>query len=428
MLALAARDDLHLRSVDISQAFINSDIDTEVYMEQPEGFKEGVTKGQGRIVCKLNKSLYGLKQSPRLWSEKLGEALHSMGFKKIYSDPSLYIYDDGNVRIIVPVWVDDITLASKSKEALDKFVVELQKHFKLRDLGETSYLLGMEIKRDWDNHKLYISQRQYIVNKLAQFNMTDCKPVGTPMAPGMKLTTDDCPKTFEEAKEMEDIPYMSAVGSLLYLATMSWPDIAFAASALARFNSNPGMIHWKAVKHLLRYVKGTMDMKLVYGPDPAIGDEIFVTYSDADYGGDKGSGKSTSGYLVKIGLGAVCWSSKAQQMVVLSTTEAEYVAGVAAGKEICWMKNLLSEIGYKPTSPSTLFMDNQSAIRVAKNPEHHGRMKQLDLSFFWLRDQVDCKRIHPVYLQTENMPADLLTKALAKPQVEKLRVMMGLLE
>lgn len=246
------------------------------------------------------------------------------------------------------------------------------------------------------------------------------------MAPGMKLTTDDCPKTYEEAQEMVDIPYMSAVGSLLYLATMSRPDIAFAASALARFNSNPGMIHWKAVKHLLRYVKGTMDMKLVYGPDPAIGDEIFVTYSDADYGGDKGTGRSTSGYLVKIGLGAVCWSSKAQQMVVLSTTEAEYVAGVAAGKEICWMKNLLSEIGYKPTSPSTLYMDNQSAIRVAKNPEHHGRMKQLDLSFFWLRDQVDCKRIQPVYLQTEEMPADLLTKALAKPQVEKLREMMGL--
>jgi hypothetical protein len=167
-------------------------------------------------------------------------------------------------------------------------------------------------------------------------------------------------------------------------------------------------------------------MKLEYGPDPAIGSDMFVTFSDADHGGDKDSGKSTSGYMVKLGSGAVCWRSKLQPVVTRSTTEAEYIAAGAAGMEICWMQNLLKELGYTPTAPAKLYMDNQSAMSVAKNPEHHGRMKHLDLCFYWLRDQVAMNRIQPIYLQTQEMPADLLTKPLAKPQVEKLRVEMGL--
>jgi hypothetical protein len=195
---------------------------------------------------------------------------------------------------------------------------------------------------------------------------------------------------------------------------------------LARFNSNPGQAHWNAVKHLFRYLKGTVDMKLEYGPDDKIGSEMFVTYSDADHGGNKDNGKSTSGYMIKLGSGVVAWQSKLQPVVTRSTTEAEYIAGGAAGMEMCWMQNVLKEMGYTPSAPAKLCMDNQSAISVAKNPEHHGRMKHLDLCFYWLRDQVVMGRIEPVYLNTEDMPADLLTKALAKPQVLKLRREMGL--
>jgi hypothetical protein len=206
------------------------------------------------------------------------------------------------------------------------------------------------------------------------------------------------------------------------------PDIAYAASVLARFNNNPGMAHWKAVKHVFRYLKGSVELRLEYGCDPAIGKAMFNTYCDADHGGDRDRGKSTSGYMVKLGLGVVAWSSKLQPNVALSTTEAEFVSGVAAGKEICWMQQLLGEIGYAAQAPSTLFIDNQSAMCVAKNPEHHGRMKHLDLAFYWLRDKVEERRIQVTYMRTEEMPADLLTKALPKPQVEKLRRMMGLVE
>jgi len=293
---------------------VTSEGNFNIYMKQPEEFEQGGSK----YVCRLNKSLYGLKQSPRLWGEKLAQVLYGIGFVKTYSDASLFMYDRDDIKVIVPVFVDDITLASKSGETLDSFVVELQKHFKLRDLGPTSFLLGVAITRDRPNRKLYLSQKQYILNKLEEFNMADCKPVGTPILPGHRLLSEQSPKTREERAEMESIPYINAVGSLMYLATMTRPDIAYAASVLACFNSNPGMVHWKAVKHVFRYLKGSADLRLEYGCDPAIGKAMFNTYCDADHRGDRDRGKSTSGYMVKLGLGVVAWSSKLQPNVALS--------------------------------------------------------------------------------------------------------------
>jgi hypothetical protein len=211
----------------------------------------------------------------------------------------------------------------------------------------------------------------------------------------------------------------------MYLATSTRPDIAYTVGCLARFNSNPGIVHWHAVKHLLRYLKGTADYSITYAPDPS-SPELFSTFSDADHGGCKDTGRSTGGYLVKIGSGAVSWCSKLQSIVALSTTEAEYIAAVSAGKEIRWMRNLLVEIGFPATAPSILRIDNQSAISVAKHPEHHGRMKQLDLSWYWLRDVVHKEIIAPTFVPTTEQPADILTKALARPKVELFCEMLGL--
>jgi hypothetical protein len=212
----------------------------------------------------------------------------------------------------------------------------------------------------------------------------------------------------------------------MYLAITTRPDISYAVGVLARFNSNPGPIHWKAVKHLLRYLKGTLDVKLVYGPTGDLSQELFLTYSDADHGGNTDNGRSTGGYLVKLGAGAVSWSSKLQTMVALSTTEAEYITAVEATKEILWMRQFMGELRYSPSSSSTLLMDNQSAISVSKNPEHHGRMKHLDLRWYWLRDVVDSGVVKPVFVPTEDMAADILTKSLMGPYMEKCRKLMGL--
>jgi hypothetical protein len=421
ILAFAAFENLHLESVDISSAFLNGVLEEEVYMQQPEGFVEKGTNWH----WKLKKSLYGLKQAPRCWHKKLNQALEEIGFKRIVCEHSIWIYYKDDTRIIIPVFVDDMTIVSKSQSAIQKVKDDLKSHFKLRDLGPTTWLLGVEISRDWEQNSISLSQHQYILDLLQRFKLSDCNTVSTPLDPNVKLSLSMCPQSSSEIEEMKSIPYLQAVGSLMYLAIATRPDIAYAVGVLARFNKNPGIQHWKAVKHVFRYLKGTLDYKLTYTPDPNTS-EIFTTFTDADHGGNPDNGRSTSGYVVKMGTGAISWSSKLQGIVALSTTEAEFVAATSAGQEILWLRNLIHEFGYPLPTPSTLFIDNQSALSVAKNPEHHGRMKHLDLRFYWLRNEVEKGTINLVHLRTDEMVADIMTKALARVKVIDMVHRLGL--
>ena len=421
ILALAAFEDLHLESVDISSAFLNGELEEDVFMHQPEGFVE---KGKD-WVWHLKKSIYGLKQAGRCWHQKLNQVLESIGFKRITCEHSIWVYQQGDARVIVPVFIDDMTIAAKSMAAIEDVKSELRKHFKLRDLGPTSWLLGVEIIRNRPKHSLSLSQHQYIQTLLERFGLSDCTPVSTPLDPGARLSTSMSPTTPEEIEEMHSVPYLQAVGSLMYLAIATCPDIAYAVGVLARFSKNPGLAHWKAVKHLFRYLKGTMDLKLTYAPDPSCS-ELFTTFSDADHAGNPDNGRSTGGYVVKMGTGAISWSSRLQGIVALSTTEAEYVAATSAGQEILWLRSLFQEIGYPISSPSTLMLDSASALAVAKNPEHHGRMKHLDLRFYWLRDEVEKGVFSLKHISTVDMPADILTKALGRVKVLEMQEMLGL--
>jgi hypothetical protein len=321
----------------------------------------------------------------------------------------------------VPIYIDDITFASKSTPAIEKAMNQLAQHFKCRLLGPTEYLLGVGITRDRESHTIRLHQRQFILDILEHYGMSDCHPVLTPMAPGTVLTKQMGPQTPEEVQFMKNVPYLSAIGSLQYLATMTRPDIAYTVSYLARFNSNPGPSHWAAVKHLLRYCKGTLDYKLTYSGE--LNNSAFTTYSDSAHGDCKDSGRSTGGCVTVFAGRAIGWASKLQGIVTLSTTEAEYVSAVEAGKEIYWMRNILHKLEYPL---SGLCIDNQSCISVSKNPEHHGRMKHLDLQFYWLRDAVSDGCITPDYLPSSEQIADLLTKPLAAPKVQFCRDSMGI--
>jgi hypothetical protein len=421
ILALAALDDLELHSVDISSAFLNGDLDEEIYMEEPEGFQ---TKDK-TWAYRLQKSLYGLKQAGRQWHQKLHSVLTSMGFERVRCEHSVWVYQKDQARVIVPVFVDDMTIAAKSQTDINRVVEDLKRHFKLRDLGPTSYLLGVEIQRDRKQRQLTLSQKQYILNVLDRASMSDCNPVSTPLDPSEKLSAEMAPKTRQEWEEMRTVPYVNILGAVAYIAIATRPDIAYAVSVLARFSKDPGPKHWKALKHLLRYLRGTIDYKLTYAPDPTSND-LFTSYCDADHGGNPDNGRSTSGFIVKIGTGAVSWMSRLQSFVTLSTTEAEYVAAVSLGQEVLWLRNLLEEIGYKQDSPSTLRIDNQSALSVAKNLEHHSRVKHLDLRFYWLRDEVERRRLQVQHISTEVMPADALLKALGRERLQKLARLIGL--
>jgi hypothetical protein len=245
------------------------------------------------------------------------------------------------------------------------------------------------------------------------------------MATGTHLSTAMSPSTPEEAESMRDIPYTNVVGALNYLAIATRPDIAYAVGCLARFNANPGPKHWTAAKHLLRYLKGSADLQLTYAPNTP--NVPFEMWADADHGGNPDNGRSTTGYVAKMGGGAVSWGSKLQSVVTLSTTEAEYIAATTAGTEVIWLRALLEEMGLDTMEPSCIHMDNQSAMSVAKNPEHHGRMKHLDLRYFWLRDKVAEQAISVDYVPTNEMTADLLTKALPRDAVERHRRAMGVI-
>jgi hypothetical protein len=422
VLALAALEDLELESIDISNAYLNGELrNVDVFMQQPEGFMER----DPSWVAHLLKGLYSLKQGGREWFKRLEEVLLELGFHRIRSDASVFVWEKDGVKVIVPVFVDDITLASKSKAKISELKVQLAQRFKLRDLGATSFLLGVEITRERAKRTLHLSQRKYASELLQRFGFADCSPVSTPLDPGTRLDLSQCPQTPEDVEFMRDKPYVSAVGALMYLAIATRPDIAHAVGVLCRFMANPGPAHWKAAKHLFRYLRGTTDQRLTYAPDPS-SQELFTTYSDADHGGNPDNGRSTSGFVVKMGTGAVSWMSRLQSVVALSTTEAEFIAAVSAGQEIVWMRSFLSELGYSMRGPSLLLVDNQSVIQVAKNPEHHGRMKHLDLRFFWLRDSVNSGIIAIRYVPTADQAADLLTKALARVKVAAAVPQLGL--
>jgi hypothetical protein len=238
------------------------------------------------------------------------------------------------------------------------------------------------------------------------------------------LTKEDCPQTPEELEYMRSVPYLSAVGSLMYLAVGTRPDIAFAVGALSRFNANPGRVHWKQVQHVFKYLAGTRDLMLCYGPGQD--STSLQIYSDADYAGDVDSARSTSGHTVFIGKCLVNWSSKRQSVVAKSTTEAEYIAANEAGSDGVWFRNFTSELGYPPSGPTPLWLDNQSAIRVGKNPEHHSRMRHLLPKYHWLREQVEDKVFSLDYVPTSSMRADGLTKPLDTVAHQRVCSLLGL--
>ena len=430
IFAQAAMEGHFIETIDVDNAYLNGTIEEqyEVYMEQAPGFeiKNPDSKGR-RWVCRLKKGLYGLKQSGRLWYQKLASELEAIGFTQIKSDPAIYVWEMDGTRIVVPVFVDDITITSKSQEKIQWLKDSLAKVFKIKDLGPTSYLLGIKVDYDRENRVMRLSQTQYILDMLARFKMEDCYPVGTPMDPGSGATLTKYIPNKADDEMMKNVPYMNAIGALIYLMIATRPDIAYAVAKLAQYNSNPGPMHWKAVKHLFRYLKGTKDLKLTYRNNGSkMSSELFQAYSDADHAGCLDTRRSTSGFVIKMGSGAVSWSAKKQSTVADSSTEAEYVSASSAGRDIIWMRTLLKELGHDVSTPSPLMVDNQSALKVLRNPELHSRMKHIDIKMHWIRDAIKRGDITVHFLSTTDMIADIFTKPLPKPAVERHRLALGL--
>ena len=265
--------------MDVKTAFLNGDLEEVVYMKQPEGFSS--SEGN-HLVCKLNKSIYGLKQASRQWYIKFDGVISSYGFVESILDHCIYQKTSGSKICFLVLYVDDILLASNDKGMLHEVKQFLSKNFDMKDMGEASYVIGIKIHRDRSRGILGLSQETYINKVLERFRMKDCSPSPAPIVRGDKFSLDQCPKNDFERESMKNIPYASVVGCFGYVQVCTRPDIAFAVGMLGRYQSDPGLDHWRAAKKVLRYLKGTKDYKLVFRKMNTLD---IVGYSDSDFAG-----------------------------------------------------------------------------------------------------------------------------------------------
>lgn len=269
----------------------------------------------------------------------------------------------------------------------------------MRDLGPVKHMLGMRVTRHED--KISIDQTHYINKILLNFQMNECKPTGTPM----ELTP-----RFGEKENVANVPYQQLIGCLTYLASCTRPDIAHAVSKLAQFNSRHTQEHWTAAKRVLRYLQGTKELQLTFR---ATGKELYG-YTDADWAGSTADRRSYTGFVFILGGGAVAWESRKQRTVALSSAEAEYMALTEGTKEGLFLRSVLNEICQSKMGSIPIYSDSQSAQCLTSNFIINNRTKHIDVRHHFIRDAVDTGLVAVLYVSTNLMVADLLTKPLGK--------------
>jgi Reverse transcriptase (RNA-dependent DNA polymerase)/Integrase core domain len=398
LLAKAAAEDLELQQIDIKTAFLHGELEEEIFMEQPVGYEEG----KPGMVCRLNKSLYGLKQAPRAWYTRLTKELETFGFVPSVADPSLFTLNHKYSTVYLLIYVDDIIIAGKDKSAVNYVKEELLTRFEGRDLGQVTSYLGLNISRDRVNKEIKISQEAMINDIIKDFGMDNAKTRNIPLSPAIKMSKDE-----GEPLDKEQFPYGTLIGKLMFLAVSTRPDIAYSVGTLARFISQPTLTHWQAAKGVVRYLTHTKDRGITFR-----GSQLELSgFCDADYAGDVDTRKSTSGYVFTLNGGAISWSSKRQPTVAASTTEAEYMSAAVAVKEGLWLHKLLSSLDITVATVHIL-CDNQSAIKLLKNPIFSARSKHIDVAHHFARERVQSKEVTFHYVPTTEMAADMLTKVL----------------
>lgn len=376
-------------------------------MQPPPGYDI-----EGEYVKRLHKSLYGLKQAGRKWYDTLSHTLTDLGFQVNQSDPGIFSVHDAEHITILAIHVDDCMITSSSSSLIAEYKTKLNEQYSLTDLGPIHWLLGIKITRNRDARTISLSQTTYIDTILSRFHLSDAKPTATPIVPGASLSKDNAPADDTEAAHMQKTPYREAIGSLMYAAIATRPDISFAVSALSQFLNNPGEVHWEFVEWIFRYLAGTKTHTLMYGNEH----HDLIGYTDAD-GASQEHRHAISGFAFLIDGGAISWASRKQELVTLSTAEAEYVAATHAAKECIWLRKLSIPLFGSHSTPTTLYCDNQAALHLATDDNYHARTKHIDIRFHFIRQTITDGEINIEYCPTQAMTADILTKALLKFKV-----------
>ena len=427
VLALAAIYDLQIDQIDFVSAFLNSVLleGENIYIWPPEGYQELTGIDVEGKVCKLNKGLYGLKQSARLWYKTALKVLTELGFTRSEADHCLFI--KGNLWVLV--YVDDALIMGPRQE-IDAFKKALAQVFAVRDLGNAKYYLGTQIQRNHNEFTLKINQELYVEKVLEKAKMQDSYQNSIPMDIGMRNVMR---KNAGQAESSEISQYRSGIGSIMYTMTQTRPDLAYAIGKLAKYTANPSHLHLKALAYMQRYLRGSSGSGIVYSkhldqedPRRPKGLDQVYGYTDSDFAGDLDTRKSTSGYVFLLANAAVTWKARQQTNVAKSSTEAEYVALSEAGSEAIWLRLLLKELGH-PQESTCIYIDNNASNDWAHDAEKHQRTKHIDIHHHYIRELVDNKQIVVLRVDSKENTADILTKPLGSVLFNKHLKGLGLI-
>lgn len=423
LLAIAAYYDYEIWQMDVKTAFLNGHLSEDVYMAQPDGF---IDPKYPNRVCKLNKSIYGLKQASRSWNLRFDQKVKEFGFVKNEDEPCVYRKASGSAISFLILYVDDILIIGNNIPMLHEVKRWLGSCFAMKDLGEAAYILGIKIFRDRSKRLLGLSQSTYIDQVIRRFKMEDSKKGGVPMTKGTVLSKSQAPSEDHEIKRMEAVPYASAIGSIMYAMVCTRPDVSYALSMTSRYQQNPGIAHWTAVKNILKYLRRTKDMFLTFG---GINEELTVRcYTDASFQTDRDTSRSQTGFVFTLNGGAISWKSSKQSVVADSTTESEYIAASDAAKEAAWMKKFIADLDVVPSimKPIQIFCDNTGAIAQAKEPRSHHKAKHILRKFHYIREVVERGNIIISKIDTDQNLADPFTKPMTQEKHDRHMDAIGL--
>lgn len=412
LFALTVKLNLDIRHLDIKTAFLNGNLSEKVFMKIPEGFI--CSESDKCKVLKLNKAIYGLKQSAKCWNDRINSVLLELGYTKSQYESCLFSKKVENSFIVITLYVDDFFIFSNDVMETNNLKDELSKIFKVKDLGVVRECLGMNVNYDKEQGILTLNQESYIDQILNEFNMSECNIIKTPMECNISLENGD-------QDQLSMYPYQNLIGSLMYLAVIARPDIAFSVSYLSQFNRSYSQLHWKHAKRILKYLKGTKHYCLRFSKE----NMELVGFVDADWGNNSIDRKSYTGYAFKFCGSVVSWQSCKQKTVALSSTEAEYMAISEAVKEAIYLKGLLYELMGTALCVN-LFSDNQGAIKLSANDTYHKRSKHIDIRHHFVRQVIAEKQIVLKHLPTHEMPADILTKSLPAVKHNYFSKMLGI--
>lgn len=410
LFALSANHDWHFFHLDVQTAFLNGDLAEDVYLQQPDGF---IVQGEERKVCKLRKAIYGLKQASRAWNEKAISILQDLGFKICPYEPCLFTKVVNGKILILALYVDDFLLFAECPNQAKSVIQGLQQRIQIRNLGVISEYLGIRVRKI--GRSIYLDQSAYAKEVIRRFNFEDCNAVSIPIDPSVRLSKP--PKSNTNPK----VPFRELIGSLMYLAICTRPDLMFVVSYLSQFNSSYTNKHWGVARNVLKYLAGTVNNCLVYSKSK----EDFKIYCDSSWG-NSFDRRSFSGMASVFANGAIYWRSKKQGSVALSTTEAEYVALCLGARHAkCFSKLLSYLVNRKAIIP--VFCDNRGAMLIASDESSGNRLKHVDLKYHFTKRMVKKKICKILPVGTKEMPADIFTKALPKPAFNYCKARLGII-